>query len=218
LSLIEVKNLYYSVENKDILKDISLDIEREDFISVVGPSGSGKSSLLKILGDLISPSKGSISYKGKEYKEYNPLELRRQLAYIRQEPYLFESTVRDNLEFPYTIRKTDLEMERIEELFSEFNMPISYLDRDVINLSGGEKQRISIMRSLIFEPEVLLLDEITSALDVENVELVENFIKKLHDKGICILWVTHNIEQSRKYANKICKVFDGEIESVEVIR
>ncbi len=218
MSLIEIKNINYKVEDKQILSNIYLNIEKGDFISLVGPSGSGKSTFLKILADLISPSDGEIIYNKKKYSDYNPLDLRKEIAYIRQSPYLFENTVKENIEFPYLIRKKSMDMDRVKKLFSDFKMPLSYLDRDVENLSGGEKQRLSIIRSLIFEPKVLLLDEITSSLDVKNVGIVEEVIKNLNDEEKTIVWVTHSPEQSKKYANKICKLVAGEIDSVEVLR
>ncbi|MTK11130.1 MAG: ATP-binding cassette domain-containing protein, partial [Clostridiaceae bacterium] len=99
-----------------------------------------------------------------------------------------------------------------------FNMSTDYLEKDTINLSGGEKQRISLIRSLIFKPEVLLLDEVTSALDVDNTKIVENIINNLNEEGVTILWITHNPEQSRKYANKILTIENGSLKSLEVLR
>ena len=81
-----------------------------------------------------------------------------------------------------------------------------------------EKQRIALIRTMLFEPEILLLDEVTSALDAENTELVEKAILNLNQQGITILWVTHNDEQSRKYANKLLTIEDGQIQSLEVIK
>lgn len=106
-------------------------------------------------------------------------------------------------------------MSRVKTLFSMFHMSADYLDRGVINLSVGEKQRIALIRSLLFMPQILLLDEVTSALDEANALIVEEVISSLNNDGITILWITHNLEQSRKYANKLLTVEDGEIKSVE---
>ena len=97
-------------------------------------------------------------------------------------------------------------------------MATDYLNRDVRNLSGGEKQRIALIRSLLFMPEILLLDEITSALDVDNAIIVENVIASLNNEGTTVLWITHNPEQSRKYANKVLVIETGEIKSWEVLK
>ena len=218
LTLLEMNNVTYVNDGKTILKDISLNIEQKDFMSIVGASGSGKSTLLKLCSDLISPTNGSIFYKGKEFNDYSPMELRKNIAYCFQTPYLFGDTVMNNINFPFSIRNVKFDSNKVSHLFSLFHMTTDYLLKDVRNLSGGEKQRIALIRSLIFMPQILLLDEITSALDNNNSKIVENVIDSLNKEGITVLWVTHNLEQSMKYANKLLTVEAGEIKSLEVIR
>jgi putative ABC transport system ATP-binding protein len=99
-----------------------------------------------------------------------------------------------------------------------FKMPSEFINKNVKNLSGGEKQRIALIRSLIFKPEILLLDEVTSALDIDNAKMVENIIFSLNKEGITVLWITHNPEQSRKYANRILSIEAGKIKSLEVLK
>lgn len=218
MSLIEFINVSYKDDGKTILKNISLSVESGDFISVVGSSGSGKSTFLKLCSHLISPTDGIITFKGKNYTEYSPTELRKKILYCFQTPYLFGDTVMENINFPFHIRNVKPNYERINELFSMFKMTTDFLNKDVKNLSGGEKQRIALIRSLIFKPEILLLDEVTSALDVDNTRIVENVIASLNKEGITVLWVTHNPEQSRKYANKLLTIEAGEIKSLEVLK
>jgi putative ABC transport system ATP-binding protein len=218
LALLELNNISFANEGKTILENISLNIEQNDFISIVGASGSGKSTLLKLCSNLISPTNGSIFYKGKNFNDYSPMELRKNITYCFQTPYLFGNTVMDNINFPFYIRNIKFDSKKVSDLFSLFHMTTDYLDKDVRNLSGGEKQRIALIRSLIFYPQILLLDEITSALDVNNTKIVENVIDSLNKEGITVLWVTHNLEQSMKYANKLLTVEAGEIKSLEVIR
>jgi putative ABC transport system ATP-binding protein len=209
-----------SFDNNDkaILKNISVSIEDNDFVSIVGPSGSGKSTFLKLCSHLISPTNGNIIYKDKNFIDYNPTELRKNIAYCFQTPYLFGVTVMENIKFPFSIRNLKLDLKRVNDLFSMFQMTEDYLSRDVRNLSGGEKQRIALIRSLLFMPEILLLDEVTSALDVENITIVENVIETLNREGVTVLWITHNPEQSRKYANKVLSIEGGKINSLEVIK
>lgn len=218
MSLLEFQNVSFDSDGKTILKNISVSIEPRDFISIVGSSGSGKSTFLKLCSHLISPTNGNITYKGKNVTEYNPTELRKSIAYCFQMPHLFGDTVMDNIRFPFSIRNVKLDQNRINELFSLFNMTTDFLNKDVKNLSGGEKQRIALIRSLLFKPEVLLLDEITSALDVDNTKIVENVIVSLNKEGITVLWITHSPEQSRKYANKLLTIEAGEIKSLEVLK
>lgn len=217
MSLIEFKNVSFYNDNKYILKDLSFCIEEGDFVSVVGPSGSGKSTFFRLCGDLISPTSGNIYFKNRSYQDYSPVDLRKNIVYCFQNPYLFGRSVMDNIEFPYSVRKAKPDSERIKSLFNMFQISTDYLERDVNNLSGGEKQRIALIRSLIFMPEVLLLDEITSALDADNTLIVENVIKSLNREGVTIMWITHNQEQSRKSANKILTIDSGKIKSFEEV-
>lgn len=218
MPILEFSNVSFSNEGKSILKNLNIRIESGDYISIVGPSGSGKSTFLKLCNNLISPSEGNISFNNKNVSEYNPIELRKEIAYCFQMPHLFGDTVMDNLSFPFKIRNKKVDMDRIKYLFSLFSMDEEFIDEKVLNLSGGEKQRIALMRTLMFTPEVLLLDEVTSALDSENTLIVENIINKLNNEGSTILWVTHNEEQSTKYANKLLTLENGEIKSLEVLK
>jgi putative ABC transport system ATP-binding protein len=111
-----------------------------------------------------------------------------------------------------------VDLKRAEELFLLFNLDKEYLDKEVKNLSGGEKQRIALIRTLLFKPEILLLDEITSALDVDNTMIVENVMKSLNQNGTTIIWVTHNPEQSKRNAHKLLTIEAGEIKSLEVLK
>ncbi|WP_370572302.1 ATP-binding cassette domain-containing protein [Methanomethylovorans sp.] len=218
MPLLDFRNVSFANDGKSILRNISFVAEAGDFISIIGSSGSGKSTLLKLCSHLISPTAGNIFYKGVNMTEYSPTELRKGISYCSQFPYLFGSSVKDNLDFPFFIRNMPFNESRVKELFSLFNISFTFLNADVQNLSGGEKQRISLVRTLLFLPEVLLLDEVTSSLDVENIRMVENAISSLNRDGITILWITHDPEQSQKYANKIITLEAGEIKSLKVLK
>lgn len=217
MPLLEFQNVSFIRDNKTILKDITTSINEGDYISIVGPSGSGKSTFLKLCCHLISPTEGTITYKNKSIMEHKSIELRKNIAYCFQTPYLFGETVMDNISFPYTIRGSEVDLQRSEELFLLFNLDKEYLRKDVKNLSGGEKQRIALIRALLFMPEVLLLDEVTSSLDVDNTLVVENVMKSLNQNGTTIIWVTHNLEQSKRNAHKVLTIESGEIKSLEVL-
>lgn len=218
MSQIEFKKVSYINKGLDILKDITIKINQGDYISVVGPSGSGKSTFLKLCCHLISPSQGTIFINGTDIMSKNPIEIRKKISYCFQTPVLFGNTVEDNLKYPYLIRNQKMDKDRIITLLSRFNMDETYIKHEVKNLSGGEKQRIALIRTLLFKPKVLLLDEVTSALDVDNTLIVENAINDLHKEGVAILWVTHNPEQSKKYADKLLTIENGQIKSLEAIR
>lgn len=218
MTLLEFQNTFFINDDKAILKDITISINQGDYISVAGPSGSGKSTFLKLCCHLISPTEGAILYKNKSIMEHNPMELRKNIAYCFQIPYLFGETVVDNVSFPYHLRNMKMDFKRVEELFALFNLDSEYLKKDVKNLSGGEKQRIALIRTLLFKPEILLLDEITSALDVDNTMIVENVIKSLNQTGTTIIWVTHNPDQSKRNAHKLLTFEAGKIKSLEVLK
>lgn len=218
MSILDIKNIYYESDNTQILNNINLKVEEGDCISIVGPSGSGKSTLLKLCADLIEISRGEIYYRGQNYMKYEPLELRRNISYCVQIPFLFGDKVIENLEFPYKIRKDDFDKNNIVDLLKTFGLDESILNKDINSLSGGEKQRISITRTLAYTPDILLLDEATSALDKENADKVENYIKELNKNGTTIIWITHNKDQSEGIFNKRVVMCEGKIDRVEVIK
>ena len=217
MALLELSNISYIVKDKSIIRDVSLSVNQGDYITIVGPSGSGKSTLLKLCSDLISPTSGTITYNDRPLTAIDPESYRREVSYCFQRPYLFAKTVRRNILFPYDIRGLEPDMSRIEYLFDLLHMPLNYMERRNDELSGGEMQRICLIRSLIFEPKVLLLDEVTSALDATNTSIVENVIDELHKKGITIISITHNEEQSLRTANRRITIVDGQLAKEEVL-
>lgn len=217
MALLELSNISYIVKDKSIISDVSLSVNQGDYITIVGPSGSGKSTLLKLCSDLISPTSGTITYNDRPLTAIDPESYRRKVGYCFQRPYLFAKTVRRNILFPYDIRGLKPDMSRIEYLFDLLHMPLNYMERRNDELSGGEMQRICLIRSLIFEPKVLLLDEVTSALDATNTSIVENVIDELHKKGITIISITHNEEQSLRIANRRITIVDGQLAKEEVL-
>lgn len=218
MSILKIKGLTYIADNTKILDNISLEIKSGELVSVVGSSGSGKSTLLKLCADLISTTEGSINFKGKSYDNYDPIKLRRKISYCVQLPHLFGDKVCENLEFPFKIRKKQMDKARVIALLKRFNLDESFLDKQVKSLSGGEKQRIALIRNFIFEPDIILLDEATAALDKENAKVIEEYVKELNHKGVTVLWITHSKEQSEGIFNKRITIDEGKIGSVEVIK
>lgn len=218
MALLELSNISYVANDKSIIRDVSLSVNQGDYITIVGPSGSGKSTLLKLCSDLISPTSGTITYDGRPLMAIDPESYRKEVGYCFQRPYLFAKTVRRNILFPYDIRGMKPDMERIKYLFGLLHMPMEYIERRNDELSGGEMQRICLIRSLIFEPKVLLLDEVTSALDSVNTSIVEQVIDELHNKGMTIVSITHSEEQSLRKANRRITIVDGVLAKEEVLR
>ncbi|MDB1947231.1 ATP-binding cassette domain-containing protein [Clostridium tertium] len=218
MNILSIKDVFYNMGDLEILKGISFDIEKGDCMSIVGQSGSGKSTLLKLCADMIPITRGNIYFNGKCYTRYNPIELRKKISYCLQTPELFGKSVCENLEFPFKIRKEKVNKQRIVKLLERFNIDESFLDKDIISLSGGEKQRISIIRNLLYTPDIILLDEATSSLDLENAKIVEEYVQELNDLGVTVLWITHSMEQSEKIFNKRITISEGKIKCMEVLR
>lgn len=215
---IEFQGVSFCSDGKQVLDDVSIAVGQGEFLSIVGPSGSGKSTFLRLCCHLISPSAGRILLNGEDVMALEPTELRKKVAYCFQTPVLFGTTVEDNLRFPCRLRRQELDRERALALLARFRLGDDCLAHRVQTLSGGEKQRVALVRTLLFTPEVLLLDEATAALDAENAQIVEQAVDALNREGVTVLWVTHDDAQSRRYAARRLTIENGRVRSLEVLR
>lgn len=210
-AILKINKLSFIAENKKILKNITFQIRKGDLVTISGPSGSGKSTLLKLIGNMINRTSGDIYFNEKKIESYSPTDYRKEISYFFQSPVLFGETVRDNLSFPYEIRNLPFDDARAISLLESVKLTADYLKKTIDSLSGGEKQRIAFVRNLLFEPQVLLLDEVTSALDHENRQIIYDIIHSLNQNNqVTILWVTHNEEEFLS-SNKQLIIEDGRI-------
>jgi putative ABC transport system ATP-binding protein len=210
--IMSLEQVSFKVNQQQILKDISFSVQVGDIITVTGPSGGGKSTLLKIMGHLLSPTSGIIQYNGKDINEYEPTEYRKEVSYFFQNAVLFDETVRDNLAFPADIREDTFNEDQAIRGLETVQLSDTYLDKPIKELSGGEKQRVALIRNLMYPPKVLLMDEVTSSLDAENREIVLSFIRQLNEEeNVTILWITHNQEEIEA-SNKIIRLINGKME------
>lgn len=195
-AILQLQNVGFDIGGQTILNAINLGIAPGEFKLITGPSGCGKSTLLKIIASLLSPSRGEILFEGKEITALSPEAYRQQVSYCAQTPALFGDTVYDNLIFPWQIRGKQPEPDRFLSQLVQFGLPEETLSKSINELSGGEKQRVSLIRNLQFLPKVLLLDEITSALDESNKKNVNDIIHQyVRDKQVAVLWVTHDKDE-----------------------
>lgn len=208
--MINVENLVVELNNKQILKGISFSIFEKQHVYISGPSGSGKSTLLKVLASLVPFKSGDIFYKDKDILQIDPIAYRREVSYCYQQPTLFGDTVRDNLVFPYEIRKEAFDEEKAVSLLKEVGLTSGFLDQKITELSGGERQRVAMIRNLIFEPEVLLLDEVTTGLDIESKKIVRKLINDNEKSGMTIIEITHD-ESEIDPDGRLIMIEDGEI-------
>ena len=192
-ALLRLENVGFQADGVTILTEINFQLRAGEFKLITGPSGCGKSTLLKIIASLQSPTSGSIFFAGKDINDLTPETYRQQVSYCAQTPALFGDSVYDNLIFPWQIRQKQPDPKALVADLARFGLAKNTLEKSINELSGGEKQRVSLIRNLQFLPQVLLLDEITSALDESNKKNVNEIIHRYaSEKNIAVLWVTHD--------------------------
>ncbi|MDE1186446.1 MAG: iron ABC transporter ATP-binding protein FetA [Pantoea sp.] len=197
--LLDVQGVTFSLEDRELLAPVSLTLNPGDFVLLSGPSGSGKSTLLKIMASLLDPSAGRIFFRHQDIATLKPEEYRQRVSYCFQTPVLFGNTVFDNLALPWQIRQQKPTRSKLEADLTKVNLPADMLDKKIDQLSGGEKQRVGLLRNLQFLPDILLLDEVTSALDEDNKGLINNLIKGIvSDKGMAVVWISHDPAEIRQ--------------------
>ena len=211
--IFEVKHLFYQVGETKILKDINLDIEQGKYITVVGPSGSGKSTLMRILASMISATSGEVMFHGQNIDTFETTKYRQKVSYAFQQPTLFGKTVRDNLAFPFEVRKEEFDEQKVIDYLQMVNLNSKYINKSVNDVSGGEKQRIALLRNLLFQPEVLITDEVTAGLDAENKDIVHKMLNEFNQRGLTILRVTHDETEIDAATDKIT-IKNGEVQNV----
>ena len=207
--IIEIKHLKKSYGQNEVLKDISLSVNKGEVISIIGSSGSGKSTFLRSINLLEDPTAGEILFHGQNVleKDYNLTEYREKLGMVFQSFNLFENlNVLENAIVAQTtvLKRSRSEAEKIaKENLTKVGMTEQYWKAKPKQLSGGQKQRVAIARALSVNPEAMLFDEPTSALDPEMVGDVLGVMKDLAEQGMTMLIVTHDMGFARKVANRV---------------
>lgn len=217
--MIEYKNIALRYTEKDILKDVNLLIEDGEFMVLVGPSGSGKTTMIKMINRLLEPTGGNIYMNGKRIKDYNERELRLSTGYVLQQIALFPNlTVAENIALIPEMKGWSKEQiaSKTEELLNKVGLPATeYVKRMPSELSGGEQQRIGIVRAIIGEPKILLMDEPFSALDAISRKQLQTLTKDLHQEfGMTTIFVTHDTDEALKLGDRIAVLEEGEIVQV----
>ena len=211
LPILRAEGLGRVVGGKTILSKISFDVMPGELLGIVGASGSGKSSLLRLLNRLDEPTSGTVYLNGQDYRQLPPRELRRRVGMVTQRPYLFPGDVASNLRFGPGQRGETVSDSEIAGLLGKVGLP-GYASQDVSVLSGGEQQRVSLARTLANQPEALLLDEPTSALDEESKLGIEELIASLvRDHGLTCVMVTHDRDQARRAFQRVILLEAGQL-------
>lgn len=192
--LLDVQDVAFSVGDRQLLKPVSLQLYQGDCVLLTGPSGSGKSTFLKILASLITPTSGQLFFRNSDITTLRAEVYRQQVSYCFQTPQLFGQTVYDNLALPWQIRRQKPQRDKLVAALESVNLSGDVLNKPVEQLSGGEKQRVGLLRNLQFMPEVLLLDEVTSALDEENRLSVLSLINRIAaEEKVAVVRISHDV-------------------------
>jgi putative ABC transport system ATP-binding protein len=204
--LFELRDVTLSRAGQVVLRGVTADLP-VGAVCIAGPSGSGKSSLLRLLDRLRDPDAGEVQYRGRDVRCYDVLALRRTVSLVPQLPALIEGTVADNIEF--AARLADRSPD-VAAVLGHAGLDASFADRDASRLSVGEQQRVMLARSLAQEPEVLLLDEPTSALDQQSRTAVEETLLRLRrELGLSYVLVTHDPEQAARMSDWVLRLALG---------
>jgi putative ABC transport system ATP-binding protein len=209
--VLRTEHLGRSVGDISVVTDISLDVYHGEMLGIVGASGSGKSSLLRLLNRLDEPTSGTVFLDGQDYRQFPPRELRRRVGMVTQRPFLFPGNVAGNIRFGPLQRGEVVADEDIARLLERVGLP-GFGAREVANLSGGEQQRVSLARALANRPEIVLLDEPTSALDEQAKAGVEQLICSLvKDTSLTCVMVTHDRDQARRMCDRVALLEAGRL-------
>ncbi len=204
------RNINGTKIRSQILSNIDLVVQRGDLVTIMGPSGSGKTTFLRLINRLSETDSGNILLNNRNIKDYPPVELRRKVGMVFQVPVVFRGSVRDNLGFGMKLWGEEIDL---NVLARDAGIPEDLLDAEAGKLSVGEKQRVCIARALANRPEVLLLDEPTSSLDLESATLIEELLLGLcREKDLTMLWVTHEQEQANRIGGRRFLLNKGRLE------
>nr|WP_238933487.1 ATP-binding cassette domain-containing protein [Brevibacillus choshinensis] len=196
-----------------LFRDFTASITEPEIIGILGKSGQGKSTLLRILGRLTKADCGAIRLQSKDMSLWEPEAWRMTMSYVAQQPVMLSGSVEDNLRITSTLHQRPFDEKLARDYMEQLAM--SHIDwgKNAVQLSGGEKQRLALIRSLLLRPSILLLDEVTSSLDTVSKQAAERLLVQLHTRlGTTLLWITHDLDEARSACNRIWFMANGHLE------
>lgn len=200
---------------KVAVEDVNLSFNKGEFICFIGTSGSGKTTCMRMINRMNEPTKGKVLINGKDVKDVNPVELRRQIGYVIQNIGLMpHMTIRENITLVQKLMKVDEETRKqtAEKMIDLVELPREMLDRYPAELSGGQQQRIGVVRALAANQDIILMDEPFGALDPITRDALQDLVKDLQERlGKTIVFVTHDMDEALKLANRIVIMSEGKV-------
>ena len=206
-------SLHSKIGFQPILQEISAEVHRGDRVALVGISGAGKTSLLRLLNRLSSPSNGEIFFEGKNYREIPAVQLRKEITLVLSTAKLLEMTVKEAISYPLKLRglSADKINQRLTEWTERLEIPSEWLNRTEVQLSSGQLQKIAIARALVIQPQILLLDEPVGALDIGNQTKILNLLQAVTDPEMTIIFATHQLDYIQDWGNRLWHLSQGKI-------
>lgn len=211
--LYQLEGIRQAYNGRYVLEIDELTIYSGEILALVGPSGVGKSTLLRLLNFLEPPTEGTITFHDQPFTHRQEMLLtnRRRVTTVFQRPFLLNRSVRDNVQYGLKLRGQRDNAPQVEQALAQVRLT-GLANQKARTLSGGEAQRVALARAIVIQPEVLLLDEPTANLDQANVALIEDIVRQLNEEqATTMVLVTHNIFQAKRLAHRVVFLLDGKI-------
>lgn len=216
--LLDVRSLSVERGGQTVLHEVSFTVQRGEILMVIGPSGGGKSSLLRCLNRLENPAPETVFLDGEDITALDVLALRRRVGMVFQQPAMFPGTVADNVRTGPALAGKTLSDDRVADLLAMVTLDPALSTQPAGELSGGQAQRVAIARALANEPRILLLDEPTSALDPVATHRVEDTLCDLRARlELTLIWVSHVVEQARRVGDRALLLDAGRVVAVDAV-
>lgn len=211
-NILELDHVSKSYGDQHILQAFTARITQPEMIAVLGKSGQGKSTLLRLMCRLEAQDEGDIRLHGRSYLEVDPKEWRKKVCYVSQQPVMLPGSVEDNLRTVSQLHKTSFDLPLAKQLMASLDLGNLDWNKKSSDLSGGEKQRVALVRSLLLRPEILLLDEVTASLDMESKQAVEKLLQDWRDQeGATCISITHDLEQAERLCHRVWFIERGSL-------
>ncbi len=219
MQAIETQNISFSYNTKEVIKNISLALEQGEFLGIIGPNGAGKSTILKILGGILKAKKGTVLVLNRDMDTMDQKQRAQKIAFVPQETHFaLNFSVEDIVlmgRFPYLRafqRESKNDLEAVEHALGHADI-LEFRKRPINSLSSGERQRVVLARALAQQPEILLLDEPTSHLDLHHQYAIMEFLKKMNTEGMSIIIVNHDLNLASLYCERLVLIHEGSVHS-----